>query len=182
MCIRPKKMKNRNEPLIVLSGIRLHYVSSYKYLGVTICSNMNDDTEIKRQCRNIYGRGNMIIRNFKHCAEYVKCQLFQSFCTSFYCAPLWTVFSNESVRRIKVAYNRVFRILIGLEHRTSMSEAFICRNLNPFSVVIRKLIVSFKMRLDNSHNCLVATLLNSMFSIHCKLTQCWDKKTQTCSL
>ena len=104
------------------------------------------------------------------------------FCTSFYCAPLWTIFSNESVRRIKVAYNRVFRILIGLEHRTCMSEAFICRNLNPFSVVIRKLIVSFKMRLDNSHNRLVTTLINSIFSVHCKLTQSWDKKTQTCSM
>ena len=132
MCIRPKLMKSHNEPLIVLSGNSLQYVSSYKYLGVTITSNMNDDAEIKNQCRNIYGRGNMIIKNFKHCDENVKCQLFQSFCTSFYCAPLWTIFSNESVRRIKVAYNRVFRILIGLEHRTSKSEAFICRNRNPF--------------------------------------------------
>ena len=61
MCIRPKLMKSHNEPLIVLSGNSLQYVSSYKYLGVTITSNMNDDAEIKNQCRNIYGRGNMII-------------------------------------------------------------------------------------------------------------------------
>ena len=33
------------------------------------------------------------------------------------------------MRRLKVAYNRIFRILMGLEHRTSMSAEFIVRDI-----------------------------------------------------
>jgi hypothetical protein len=44
------------------------------------------EPSIKQQCRNIYSRGNPLIRNFKMCSDTVKCQLFQSFCTNIYCA------------------------------------------------------------------------------------------------
>lgn len=175
MCIRPRIMKNHNDPIVILSGNILHYVSSYKYLGVLISSNMKDDPEISNQCRNLYGRGNIIIKNFKQCSDEVKCQLFQSFCTSFYCVSLWSVYTAESLRRMRVAYNRVFRILLGLEHKTSMSEAFIIRGLNPFSVIVRKLIVGFRQRLLNSTNILVRTVIDSMFFVNCQLVNGWNK-------
>ena len=135
---------------------------------------------MKQQCRNIYSRGNTLIRNFKMCSDTVKCQLYQSSCTNIYCAPLWSNYSKVgSLDRLKVAYNRVFRILMNIDHRTSMSESFIRRGLHPFLVIIRKYIVSFRNRILDSSNILVKTIVESMYFLSCKLTCLWNRAVLT---
>lgn len=147
MCIKPKVFKSKFEPSFILSGEQLDCVECHKNLGMHVAPDLNDDTDIRYQCRNIYSRGNTLIRNFKECNESVKCRLFQSYCTQFYGAALWSCYNDETMRLLKVAYNRIFRILLGLEHRCSMTTNFISRGLNPFPVVIRKLIYSFRNRI-----------------------------------
>ena len=180
MFIKPNVLNNVCMPIMKLSGNVIKCVTSHKYLGVHVTADMKDDIDIRYQCRNIYSRGNMLIRNFKSCSDSVKCQLFQSFCTSIYCAPLWTNYSKVgSLDRLKVAYNRVFRILMNLQHRTSMSENFISRGLNPFTVVVRKLIGSFRNRVLHSDNSLVKTIVDSIHFIYCKLTRKWNNAVLT---
>ena len=116
-----------------------------------------------KQVQNIYSRGNAIIRNFTHCAESIKCLLFNSYCSNIYCAPLWTRYTGESFRRIKVAYNRIFRVLFGLWHRISVSTALVQRVLNPFNVLFRKCIVSFRSRLLSSSNTLIKTIMDILY-------------------
>ena len=135
---------------------------------------MKDDTSIRQQCRGTYTRGNIIIRNFRTCNADVKCQLFQSYCTSFYCTSLWSSYNVDTLERLKVAYNRTFRILMGLHHRSSMSENFIRRGLNPFKVVIRKLTFSFRNRVLRSDNCLLKTIVDSLHFMFSKLTRKWN--------
>ena len=139
-----------------------------------LLTDRRDDRSIRQQCRNMYSRGNTIIRNFKHCSDAVKCQLFKSFCTSFYCASLWSSYTIESLRHLKVAYNRIFRILMGLHHRARMSENFIKRGLDPFKVIIRKLSWSFRCRVLQSDNILLKTIVNSMYFMWCKLSRKWN--------
>ena len=50
-----------------LYGSKLSWVDVYKYLGCFITSDLKDDTDIRRQVRAIYCRGNMIIRKFSKC-------------------------------------------------------------------------------------------------------------------
>ena len=88
MTLRPKRMKNK-DPDVYLASKKLEYVKCHKCLGVLISNDRKDDLAIETQHRNLYSRGNMIIRNFKNCNEQVKKQLFKSFCSSFYCASLW---------------------------------------------------------------------------------------------
>ena len=40
----------------------------------------------------------------------------------FYCASLWSSYTIESLRHLKVAYNRIFCILMGMHHRARMLE------------------------------------------------------------
>ena len=163
-----------NHASVYLTGKKLKYVSCHKYLGVHICTDLKDDVAISNQCRNLYSRGNMIIRNFKHCNDHVKKQLFQSFCTSIYCASLWSSFNVESLRRLKVAYNRVFRILMNLHHRVSMSHAFISNRLDPFTVLRRKQVLSFRKRIMSSENLLIKTIVNSLHFLSSGLTVRWN--------
>ena len=174
MFIRPKCFKSSFVPCLRLSGSVLKCVSSHKYLGVYISNELKDDASIRHQCRNMYGRGSMIIRHFTQCSDAVKCQLFQSFCTSFYCASLWSSYNIETLKRLKVAYNRIFRTLMGLQQRARMSENLIRRGLDPFKVVMRKLVCSFRTRIIQSNNVLLETIVGSMHFMHSKLTRKWN--------
>ena len=58
------------------------------YLGHIICSNSKDDKDIMRQCRQLYARGNVLLK-FYMCTNDVKIKLFSIFCSSMYTAQLW---------------------------------------------------------------------------------------------
>ena len=173
MSVKPAYFKSITDPTMYLSNCTLKYVAKYKYLGVIICDTMKDDDEIGKQCRNLYARGNTVIRNFKNCSD-VKCLLLRSYCTSFYCCLLWSDFSKESLRRIKVAYNRIFRVLLNLERRLSMSSAFVCRGLDAFIVALRKSILSLKQRLLVSSNSIINTITDSLYFMSCSTTSYWN--------
>ena len=100
----------------------------------------------------------MFIRNFKTCTNEVKYHLFKTFCSNVHCSTLWYRFTDEIIRRLKVAYNRIFGRLMGLELRTSMSAEFIERDMDPFVVIMRKAIASFRKCMFSSQNILVRTV------------------------
>ena len=50
-----------------------------------ISSSMKTTIDVKKQTRTFYARANLLLRNFRHCTDMVKCHLFQSYCTSMYC-------------------------------------------------------------------------------------------------
>ena len=127
------------EVVWICTGSVLKCVSSYKYLGAYITNELKDDASIRQQCRNMYSIGNMLIRNFRQYTDAVRCQLFQSFCTSFYCSSLWSSYTFEIIKRLKVAYNKIFHTLMGVQH---MLENLIKRGQDPFKVITRKLICS----------------------------------------
>ena len=70
--------------------------------------------------------------------------LAQDVLSNIYCSTLWCRFTDESMRQLKVAYNRIFTIPMGLEHQTSMFAEFIVRNMDPFVVILRKATDSFR--------------------------------------
>ena len=55
-----------------------------------------------------------------------------------------------------------------------MSESFIRRGLDPFKVVINKLVCSFRTRIVQSNNVLLETIVGSMHCMHSKLTSKWN--------
>ena len=48
---------------------------------------MSDDGHISKEFRNIYARGNMLARNFKHCTTDVKITLFKNILFKFILLP-----------------------------------------------------------------------------------------------
>ena len=111
MCVKPKCISMYVNQQLTLSSQMLKYVPSHNYLGVTIAANMSDDESIHYQCKALYARGNVILRHFRMCSDEVKCLLFSSYCTSFYCSVLWCRYNADSFNRLHTAYNRVFRQL-----------------------------------------------------------------------
>ena len=107
MLINSSKFNLRTSPTIKLGDTRLSYVSSYKYLGCLITDELSDNGDIKKTLRGIYARANVLIRKFSNCSTRVKKQLFQAFCTNFYCTHLWWSSSSSS----SIQYRTLFQCI-----------------------------------------------------------------------
>ena len=59
-------------PTCYFNNFAIELVKQYKYLGVNLSGDMKDDTDVKRQIRGMYTRGNMIIKLFRYCQGPVK--------------------------------------------------------------------------------------------------------------
>ena len=176
MVFMPKSMANITVPNFKLKGDSLIRVYTQKYLGVILCEEQKDDLDIQRQIKSIYCKGNILIKRFKNCSDDVKIKLFKSYCTSFYCAQLWSRFKQESFRKLVTAYKRVYRNLMKLNYDTSITNHLVLNNADPVDVILRKLIFSMRSRLLNSTNILVNGIVSSMFYLDCSITKVWHER------
>ena len=62
MIFKSKSFKIFNTPRFYLSGNLLEYVDEFRYLGHMVCSDLNDDCDIKRQYQSICRKVNMLKR------------------------------------------------------------------------------------------------------------------------
>ena len=95
------------------------------------------------------------------CSDHVKCTLFRSFCTSLYTCQLWCNYKSESIRKLYVAYNNVFRLLCNEPRYCTASYMFVTRGLPTCKMLIRKKVYSFMMCIAKSSNTILQSILNS---------------------
>ena len=161
MCYRSRLQSNLQIPDIVLNGLKISVVDEHKYLRIVLQSDQKDESDMKRQIRCIYTRGNMLISRFKNCSVNVKNCLFRTYCTNVYGGQLWFNYRKPMYQKVKVAYNDVYRKLFGIPRGESISTIFVKNNVNTFCMLRRKLMYSFKCRLSTSENQLIRTVTES---------------------
>ena len=115
MCFKPGKFSDLHIPIIKLNNEPLSNIPNYKYLGIFINDQCCDNVDISRHVRSVYTRGNMFISRFKNCSDDVKVCLFTSFLSNIYGCSLWYKFRNTMFKKAAVAYNNVFRKLLGIK-------------------------------------------------------------------
>ena len=108
-------------------------------------SNNSDDNEMLRQMRLLYCRSNRLFRMFNKCSKHVLIELCRSFCTTFYCPYFWTAYKKTTFSKIRVAYNNVYRKLLGLCRRSSVSEMFAMNNISNFEALIKRQFLHLKL-------------------------------------
>ena len=101
-------------PELHINSMPISYTDSIKYLGYIFSSNNNDDAEMLRQMRLLYCRSNRLVRLFSKCSKTVLIELCRSFCTTFYCPYFWTQYKKATFSKLRVAYNNVYRKILGL--------------------------------------------------------------------
>ena len=175
MYVKSKKFKDLYVPNFILDDKALKYVDKEKYLGIIMSENCKSENDMHRQMRSIYGRGNMVIRNFKQCSDSVKVQLFNTFCGNFYCSHLWSMYTKSSYAKVKVAFKKIYRSLMKLDRRCSITGHMVNLNVDSFDVLIRKSVYNFRERLYKSDNVLIGAVVNSMFFLDSPLYARWLK-------
>ena len=100
---------------------------------------------------------NMIANNFSHCSKDTKIILFKSFVSNIYlssiCLPKWT-----NMRKIKVAYNNTYRIVMKYKLGNSAPLMFLYDNVNNLTIKLRKSYNSLYQRIRNTRNSLILQL------------------------
>ena len=96
-------------PSVVLNDRVLDITDGIKYLGVSLSSDFKDDSDMKRQLRSLYISSNSILSKFYMCSVSVKCRLIESYSLNFYCSYLWCTYNRESLSKLRVAYNTIYR-------------------------------------------------------------------------
>ena len=174
MCVLPQRSAIEKLPNVYLSGNVLAYVNSFKYLGHIICRDFTDDEDIRREIRGFCMRGNLIVRKYKFCSVKVRCFLFKTFCYSIYGATLWSRCSNATMQKLKVCYNKVFRMLLGYPPWHSARSLFVNHSVRSFEELQRYNCYNIKMRVYHSNNVLLRTLVSSDAVVIPNITDRWN--------
>ena len=85
--------------IIYLGHSVCQLVQKVKYLGVDIRSIMKTTIDVARQTRKLYLQANLLLRNFRHCSDDVKCALCQTYCTNMCCCQLWFNLTKSSTKK-----------------------------------------------------------------------------------
>ncbi|KAL0871194.1 hypothetical protein ABMA27_004967 [Loxostege sticticalis] len=100
----------------------------------------------------------MLARRFYRCSEDVKVTLFKAYCQNMYSGNLWTSYTKKSLDTLRVQYNNVFRMLLGLPRFCSASAMFAEYQVDGFAAIIRKKNTSLIFRARGSPNSILQTL------------------------
>ena len=84
-------------------------------------------------------------------------------------------YKQESDRRLRVAYNRIFCMLLHIRGIVSISMFLLKHVLDDFKVIVCKLIVSFMHRISNSKNVLLQVIYKLSYFLYCNMFACWSK-------
>ena len=164
MLCRTEDDKDLCFPPFYLAGQEMTVCCSYKYLGHHITEQMSDDEDIFRQRRTLYAQANMLKKKFHCCSNEVKTNLFRTYCTPLYTAPLWFKFTKASMYKLQVAYNDCMRILLKQPRWCSASQLFCNVGVTTFHALLRTLMYKFICRLNVCTNSIVKVLVDPMHS------------------
>ena len=153
------------------------YVYNAKYLGYMFCENEKDDCDMLRQPRTLYSKSNKIIRTFSNCTIDVKLLLIKSYCTSVYCGYtcIWSDYKKTTYSKLRVAFNNVYKRVLGLSYRSSARTMYTTHNINNMEPLLKRSIYSFIERLMDSSNMIINTLMNSWY-IRFNIWEFWNSK------
>jgi hypothetical protein len=147
-------------PPVLLYGIALNRVEHFKYLGHWVSEDLSDGADIERERRALAVRGNMLARRFARCSREVKLTLFKAYCQSFYSCNLWVNYTLKTINALRVQYNNVFRMLMGLPRWCSASGMFAEARTDGFHAIMRKKAASMLRRVRESPNGILALIAN----------------------
>ena len=144
-----------------LPNVYINGVDSVKYLDHFLTCELSDDIDIRRQCRVLNVRGNMLSRKFHMCSVPVKLKLLNSYCASLYTPYLWWNYKKMSVTKLHNTYHNILKRNIGLSKYESTSATCAYTNTQCCQSTIRNIVFKFVCRLNKSGNALIKALLAS---------------------
>ena len=97
------KIVSHSFPDFTLDGMKLKFVSSFRYLGHIVQNNeCDDDDDIAREIRNLFVHANILKRMFHKCSLAVKLILFKCYCICVFMISVYRVLYCRGSSQIQV--------------------------------------------------------------------------------
>ena len=121
---------------------------------------LSDDDDMTRQRNKIYAQGNALIRKFYMCTENVKKLLCLNHTVQLYIlVPCGSKYRRESLRKLCVAYNNIFRKLTHQARDCSASQMFVSRQLPTCKMLIMRNVYGFMLNVQKSSNLILIIVI-----------------------
>ena len=128
--LNSKKTKNlafgrkTDLPPLMLDGKCIDWVESWTYLGVKLQAYKEFNCDIDEKVRSFYRCANAILRIDGRSDELVMLQLLESQCISIltYAVEVIHVANRDQRRRLRVAYNSIYRRIFGYRDWESVTD------------------------------------------------------------
>ena len=116
--------KQHDLPSLTLNGKDIEWVESWKYLGITLLSYKHFNCCINDKVKSFYRCANAILRIDGRSNEMMMLQLLESQCISIltYAIEVICIANKDERRRLRVAYNSVYRKVFGYRDWESVTE------------------------------------------------------------
>ena len=111
-------------PQLTLDDKPIEWVNKWKYLGVSLKSSKHFNCDIDEKVKSFYRSANAILRIDGRSNEIVMLQLLESQCISIltYAIEVIYVTDRDERRRLRVAYNSIFRKVFNYRYWESVTE------------------------------------------------------------
>ncbi len=95
-------------PKVKISGRELCWVEEFKYLGSYVATNLDDSFDIEKKRQDFVRQANFVLHSFSSVPAFLKDELLQTFCSSYYGSQSWDM-TNKNIDRLQTASNIVQR-------------------------------------------------------------------------
>ena len=112
-------------------------------------------------------RGNLLVRKYKFCSVKVRCYLFKTFCYSVYGTTLCSPCNTATMKKLKVCYNKVFKMLLGYSPWHSVRRMFISQSVRSYDELHR-------YKCYRSQNILLRTIVSFDAFVIPSITDRWN--------
>jgi hypothetical protein len=161
MMFKPKdkaKVISHTFKNLCLGDKELKFTETFKYLGHMISSDLSDDTDLRREIRNMYVRANTVCRRFGRCSLRVKVKLYTAYCLCLYGAALWKNCLVSTKNSFKYCYNRCMKMFFNFKKYDSVTGMLLTLGLPSVTTILHNLYVSFAQSWKSCNNLLVLHL------------------------
>jgi len=128
-----------------------------KYLGVLIHASLKDDGDIQRQMKLLYCVANKLRGTFDQALLQQK-TLFHAYYRPMYACPLWSKYTQASMKRLHTAYNNAYRIRHYIPRNVSVCPHQVSHCVTPFDALLRNNLYCFFQHCESSYNFFIRSL------------------------
>ena len=145
-------------PQFCINGQLVQTVQEFRYLGHVITSDMRDDSDIKREIRNMYLHTNMLIQRFRNCSVHVKTVIFKAYCVCLYGVPLWLHYNAGTMAKFKYCFHKCLKRFFGFSKYYSVTSVLLELGLPSFDTVIHNYRFCFRSQWRQHSNSLISVV------------------------
>ena len=90
-----------------------------------------------------------------------------------YCSHLWVQYNKCTYSKLRVAFNNVYRLILGFNRSDSASHMYVSNGLDNVDTVLRKNVYGFMQRVCNIKNDIVRSIVSCAMTMNNGMWSNW---------